>query len=64
MMQLCQSHDCTSWAQWRVTGDTDRKKDIVLKLCQRHKIEVMAAPILKDQKAVFAGAMPDVVGVR
>lgn len=62
MMKLCESHDCTNWCQWRISGETESGRKEILKLCQRHKIEAMAHPLLKNQTAVFCGVIPDMVG--
>jgi hypothetical protein len=59
VMRLCDSHDCTEWAQWRIAGKNGDGANISFNKCQAHKIELMAHPILQEQRAIFAGAMPD-----
>lgn len=63
MMRLCMSHDCMNWCQWRISGVTGEGRDTHFNLCQVHKEEIMATPLLKDQKAIFVGAIPDTVEI-
>lgn len=64
MFKLCDSHDCIEWSQWKVTGKNKDGATVSFNKCQAHKIEIMAHPVLAEQKAVFAGAMPDLTGVK
>lgn len=51
-MKLCEHHNCTEWAQWRVTLPSK----VSILLCQKHKDAIKKND---ETKFIFMGAVPD-----